>query len=105
MVSFLLAAPETVALYLVAFADTHQPATLTPRLTSIAKAHATAGHPNPASTRQAVVAEAVQGIRRTLCTAQPGKSRSSPLTSSSACPSSLRPCRDVAMACTRQLGR
>ena len=67
------AAPETVALYLVALAETHRPATLTRRLTSIAKAHATAGHSNPASTRHAVVAETLQGIRRTLGTAQPGK--------------------------------
>ena len=63
----------TVALYLVALAETHRPATLTRRLTSIAKAHATAGHPNPATTEHAVVAETLQGIRRTLGTAQPGK--------------------------------
>ena len=71
--SSLPAAPETVALYLVALAETHRPATLTRRLTSIAKAHATAGHPNPATTQHAVVAETLQGIRRTLGTAQPGK--------------------------------
>ncbi len=73
-VSSLPAAPETVALYLVALAETHRPATLTRRLTSIAKAHSTAGHPNPATTQHAVVAETLQGIRRTLGTAQPGKS-------------------------------
>ena len=67
------AAPETVALYLVALAETHRPATLTRRLTSIAKAHAAAGHPNPATTQHAIVAETLQGIRRTLGTAQPGK--------------------------------
>ncbi len=73
-VSSLPASPETVALYLVALAEIHRPATLTRRLTSISKAHATAGHPNPATTQHAVVAETLQGIRRTLGTAQPGKS-------------------------------
>jgi integrase len=65
--------PETVALYLVALAETHRPATITRRLTCIAKAHAAAGHPNPATTKHIVVAETLQGIRRTLGTAQPGK--------------------------------
>ncbi len=72
-VSSLPTIPETVALYLVALAETHRPATLTRRLTSIAKAHATAFHPNPATTQHAIVAETLQGIRRTLGTAQPGK--------------------------------
>jgi site-specific recombinase XerD len=67
------AVPETVALYLVALAETHRPATITRRLTSIAKAHSTAGHPNPATAQHGVVAETLQGIRRTLGTAQPGK--------------------------------
>ena len=67
------AGPETVALYLVALAATHRPSTITRRLTSIAKAHAAAGHPNPATTDHIVVAETLQGIRRTLGTAQPGK--------------------------------
>ena len=71
--SALPANPETVALYLVALAATHRPATITRRLTSIAKAHAAAGHPNPATTDHIVVAETLQGIRRTLGTAQPGK--------------------------------
>ncbi len=72
-VSFLPSTPETVALYLVALAETHRPATLTRRLTSIAKAHSAAGHPSPASLQNAIVAETLQGIRRTLGTAQPGK--------------------------------
>ena len=67
------ASPELVALYLVALAETHRPATITRRLTSIAKAHSAAGHPSPASLGHAVVAETLQGIRRTLGTAQPGK--------------------------------
>ncbi len=71
--SSLPADPETVALYLVALAETHRPATITRRLTSIAKAHAAANHPNPATTTHIVVAETLQGIRRTLGTAQPGK--------------------------------
>ena len=71
--SSLPAGPETVALYLVSLAGTHRPATITRRLTSIAKAHAAAGHPNPATTTHIVVAETLQGIRRTLGTAQPGK--------------------------------
>lgn len=71
--TYLPAGPETVALYLVALAATHRPSTITRRLTSIAKAHAAAGHPNPATTDHIVVAETLQGIRRTLGTAQPGK--------------------------------
>lgn len=63
----------TVALYLVALAETHRPATITRRLTSISKAHAAAGHPNPATTDHIVMAKTLQGIRRTLGTAQPGK--------------------------------
>jgi len=65
--------PETVALYLVALAATHRPATMTRRLTSIAKAHAIAGHPSPANMQHPVVAETLQGIRRTLGVAQPAK--------------------------------
>ena len=101
------AAPETVALYLVALADTHRPATLTRRLTSIAKAHATAGHLNPASTRHAVVAETLQGIRRTLGTAQPGKT---PLLTADLIqalahlPSSLAGTRDRALLLTGYTG-
>ncbi len=54
--------PETVALYLVALAATHRPATITRRLTSIAKAHAAAGHPNPATTDHIVVAETLARV-------------------------------------------
>ena len=42
-------------------------------MTSIAKGHAAADHPNPFTTAHIVVAETLQGIRRTLGTAQPGK--------------------------------
>jgi integrase len=65
--------PETVALYMVVLAETHRPATITRRLTAIAKAHSAANHPNPATTGHAVVSETLKGIRRTLGTAQPGK--------------------------------
>ena len=69
------AAPETVALYLAALADDHRrPATLTRRLTSIAKAHETAGFPSPATVKHAAVSETLKGIKRIHGTAQPGKS-------------------------------
>ncbi len=67
------ARPETVALYLVALAETHRPATMSRRLTSITKAHAIARYPSPANMQHAVVAETLQGIRRMLGVAQPGK--------------------------------
>ncbi len=67
------AEPGTVALYLAALAATHRPATITRRLTSITKAYAVAGHPSPATMGQVVVAETLQGIRRTLGTNQVGK--------------------------------
>jgi site-specific recombinase XerD len=67
------AKPQTVALYMVVLAETHRPATITRRLTAIAKAHSAANHPNPATTEHAVVSETLKGIRRTLGTAQPGK--------------------------------
>ncbi len=65
--------PRTVALYMVVLAESHRPSTITRRLTSIAKAHSAANHPNPATTGHAVVSETLKGIRRTLGTAQPGK--------------------------------
>jgi integrase len=67
------AQPQTVALYMVVLAETHRPATITRRLTAISKAHSAANHPNPATTEHAVVSETLKGIRRTLGTAQPGK--------------------------------
>ena len=67
------ARPETVTLYLTALAQNHKPASLSRKLTSISKAHEAAGFPSPASMQHAVVSQAMQGIRRTLGTAQPGK--------------------------------
>ncbi|WP_124846798.1 site-specific integrase [Acidipila sp. EB88] len=72
-VAALPAEPGTVALYLVALAASHKPATITRRLTSITKAHAIAGHPTPAKMEHAIVAETLQGIRRELGTRQTGK--------------------------------
>ncbi len=67
------AAPETVALYLAARADTLKPATLGRRLAAIAKAHQAAGHDSPASMRHASVSEVIKGIRRTKGVAQDRK--------------------------------
>lgn len=67
------AKPETVTLYMTALAANHKPASLTRKLTSISKAHEAAGFPSPASMQHAVVSETMKGIRRSLCTAQPGK--------------------------------
>lgn len=67
------ATPETLALYLTALAADHKPASLQRKLTSINKAHQTAGYVGPASFQHAIVSETMKGIRRTLGTAQPGK--------------------------------
>jgi len=67
------ATPETVALYLTALAADHKPASLQRKLTSLTKAHQAAGLASPASLQHALVSETMQGIRRTLGTAQPGK--------------------------------
>ena len=65
------AAPEVVALYLSALAETHKPATLTRRVSAIAAAHKAAGHESP--TRSDVVRDALKGIRRTQGTAPDAK--------------------------------
>ena len=56
------AAPESVALYLAALAETHAPATLTRRLSAVSVAHQAAGHESP--TAALVVRKALAGIRR-----------------------------------------
>jgi integrase len=61
------AAPDTVALYLAALADTHKPATLTRRTSAIAANHAAAGHASP--TASPVVRKTLAGIRRAKGTA------------------------------------
>jgi len=68
------AQPETVALYIADLAARCAAGTITRRLTSISKAHQTAGYSDsPASTRHAIVGETLKGIRRTIGTAQKGK--------------------------------
>jgi len=66
-------APETVGLYIADLAATHRPATISRRLTAIAKAHQAARLPSPASLDHPEVGETLKGIRRTHGTAQPGK--------------------------------
>jgi integrase len=69
------ASPQTVALYITDRASTLASGTITRRLTSITKAHQSSGFTNsPASTRHFVVGETLKGIRRTIGTAQKGKS-------------------------------
>lgn len=68
------AAPETIALYVAAHADTLKPATVSRRLASISTAHRAAGLENPASMRHGSVADVVRGLRRVKGTVQAGKS-------------------------------
>ena len=67
------AVPETVALYLTDRAATLKTSSLARRLTTINRAHEAAGHPSPATMRNAVVSEVWKGIRRTKGTAEEGK--------------------------------
>jgi site-specific recombinase XerD len=66
------AAPGTLALYLTEQAGLLKASTLQRRLVSIAQAHRVAGHPTP--TEDAGVRSIWRGIRRTVGTAQVGKS-------------------------------
>jgi hypothetical protein len=64
------ASPETIALYITDLASRPLAvATIVRRLTAISKAHAAAGFPSPASTRNLVVGDTLRGIKRTLGTA------------------------------------
>jgi integrase len=66
--------PDTVALYIADRASTLASGTIARRLTSITKAHQAAGFSDsPARTRHFVVGETLKGIRRTIGTAQHGK--------------------------------
>jgi integrase len=67
------AEPGSVGLYIADLARTHRPATISRRLTSIAKAHQASRLPSPASLDHAEVGETLKGIRRTHGTSQPGK--------------------------------
>jgi hypothetical protein len=66
------ALPETVALYLTTLAESHKVSTLTRRISAISQAHQAAGFDPP--TQAPVVRQLMKGIRRTLGTAQTGKS-------------------------------
>jgi hypothetical protein len=70
----------TVALYIADRAGYLRSATITRRLTSISKAHQSAGfEESPSSSHRFVVSETLKGIRRSIGTAQEGKAP--PLTS------------------------
>ena len=95
------ATPETVALYIADRAFTLASGTITRRLTSITHAHRAKGHTEtPATTHHTIVGEALSGIRRSIGTAQSGKT---PLLSGdirkiiAACPQSLLGSRDRAL--------
>lgn len=62
--------PATVALYITDLAACRAAGTITRRLTSITKAHQSAGLDTPATTRHVAVSETLKGIRRTIGTAQ-----------------------------------
>jgi site-specific recombinase XerC len=68
--SALPAEPATVALYIADLAACRAAGTITRRLTSITKAHQSAGFDTPATTRHLAVSETLKGIRRTIGTAQ-----------------------------------
>jgi integrase len=65
------AQPETVARYLAAHAYAHRPATLARRVVAIAVVHRAGGHEPP--TRAEVVRTVLQGIRKSVGTAQNAK--------------------------------
>ena len=99
--SFLPSTPETVALYITDCASRLASGTITRRLTSITKAHQSAGSKDsPASTHHFIVSETLKGIRRAIGTAQHGKK---PLLTADIrriiahCPKSLRGMRDRAL--------
>ena len=71
--SALPAEPATVALYITDLAACRAAGTITRRLTSITKAHQSAGLDTPATTRHLAVSETLKGIRRTIGTAQKRK--------------------------------
>lgn len=64
--------PETLTLYLAGCAKTMKASTIQRRLSSIAQAHKAAGHGSPL--RHGTVAAVWSGIKRTIGTAQEGKS-------------------------------
>ncbi len=62
--------PASVALYIIDPASCRAAGTITRRLTSITKAHETAGFETPSTTRHIAVGETLKGIRRTIGIAQ-----------------------------------
>ena len=66
------ALPETVSLYLTTLSETAKVSTLTRRISALSQAHQAAGFDSP--TQAPVVRQLMKGIRRTLGTAQVGKS-------------------------------
>jgi site-specific recombinase XerD len=66
------ALPETIAIYLTTLAESHKVSTLTRRISAISQAHQATGFDSP--TQAPVVRQLMKGIRRTLGTAQTGKS-------------------------------
>ena len=64
------AEPATVALYITDLASCRTAGTITRRLTSITKAHQSAGFATPSTTRHLAVSETLKGVRRTIGTAQ-----------------------------------
>lgn len=71
--SWLPAAPETVAFYIADLAECHKPATVSRHMAAIAAAHKARGWESPAAMRHGAVASVWQGIRRTKGTAQNAK--------------------------------
>jgi integrase len=91
----------TVALYIADRAGSLRSATITRRLTSITKAHQSAGfEASPSSSHHFVVSETLKGIRRSIGTAQQGKA---PILTSdirriiASCPETLSGLRDRAL--------
>jgi site-specific recombinase XerD len=64
--------PETVSLYLTTLSETAKVSTLTRRISAISPVHQAVGFDSP--TQAPVVRQLMKGIRRTLGTAQTGKS-------------------------------
>ena len=94
------AEPRTVALFIADCASKHKPASISLRMAAISAAHKLAGFESPTLMRHAVVSETWAGIKRTLGTAQVGKSAI--LTDDlrkmiAALPDTLRGLRDVAL--------
>ena len=66
--------PETVALYITAIVTGGgKVSTITRRMAAISKVHQAAGHESPCAMKFAVVKEVLDGIKRTVGTAQTGK--------------------------------